>query len=142
MESGLASSAIFIVGGVLVAGASGVAAERRATTVPVRLVGEWAGRVTSADVKREHGAVDIATGDVSGTFWTLTIKKSGASSLSCIRYWSGRVQPAGVSRVHINIGIPYPNVYRWRVTGRRLTLRKVNDSLPVRAAVLQGVWRR
>jgi hypothetical protein len=125
--------AVLVAVAVLVPGASGLAAGTKASGVPAKLVGTWTRKVTSADMKRE-GVTDIA----AGLAWTLTIKKSGAASLAGIRFWTGPVRPAGANRIHINVGFAYPNVYKWRV----LTLTKISEFVPTRAAVLQGVWKR
>jgi hypothetical protein len=77
-----------------------------------------------------------------GTVWTLTIQRTGKASLGGVKFFTGPVIPAGASRVHINVGFFYANVYKWHVSGRLLTLTKINDSLSLRAAVLQGVWKR
>jgi hypothetical protein len=133
-------AAVVLVVALVVPLAGGIEAEAKTSAVPAKLVGQWTRKVSSADVKREH-AVDVATGDVSGTVWTLAIKKSGGASLAGIRYWTGRLRLAGKNRVHIDVGLPYPSIYKWQVSGRQLTLRKVVD-FPLRAAVLQGVWKR
>src|SRR5262245_43202180 len=139
-HAGALAGAIAVLSAVVPV-AGGIASGQRASALPAKLVGTWTRKVTAADVKREN-AVDISTGDVSGTVWTLAIKKSGAASVSGVRYWAGPVRRAGRNRVHIDVGFHYPNVYWWQVSGRQLALRKVNDSLPLRAAVLQGVWKR
>jgi hypothetical protein len=91
--------------------------------VPAKLIGTWTRKVTAADVKREH-ATDIATGDVSGTVWALTINKGGNASLAGVRYWTGPVRGAGLNRVHLDVGLRYPNVYNWQISRRSLTLKR------------------
>jgi hypothetical protein len=128
---------------IVVPAASGISAASKATAVPAKLVGTWTRKVTSADVKREHPT--DPTGDskiAAGQVWRLTIKKSGPATLSGPYYWVGPITPAGANRVHISVYVAYPNVYRWRVSGRLLTLTKISDYLPTRAAVLQGIWKR
>jgi hypothetical protein len=78
----------------------------------------------------------------AGTTWTLTIERNGKSSLAGIKYWTGTVDPAGPRRVHIYVGFYYANLYKWRVSGRELTLTKLNDSVSLRGTVLSGVWKR
>jgi hypothetical protein len=46
------------------------------------------------------------------------------------------------NRVHINLGIPSANVYRWRVFGRLLTFTKLKDGVADREAAMSGVWKR
>jgi len=135
-------SAVGVVAVVIVPGASGVAAESRASAVPAKLVGSWTRKVTRADVKRQHYVTDPFTGNIIGTVWTLAIKKSGDASLAGIRYYTGPVEPVGANRAHFWLGFYDPNMYKWHVSGRRLTLTKVSDSFTLRAAVLTGVWKR
>jgi hypothetical protein len=124
--------------------ASGIAAVRRAHAAPPRLVGQWTRKVTTADVRRErtHLTPQEAIDAGAGTTWTLTIHRNGKSSLAGIKYWTGTVDPAGAGRVHIYAGFYYANVYKWRVSGRVLTLTEVNDSVSLRGTVLSGVWKR
>src|SRR2546426_9034458 len=98
---------------VIVPTASGIAAATQTSTVSSKLVGKWTRKVTSADIKRTGG-----TGVPAGTVCTLTVKKSGGADLECtaIGGFQGTIVPAGVNRIHINLGIPSPDVYRWRVS--------------------------
>jgi hypothetical protein len=140
----LLSSALVLLAVAVVPVASGIAAERGASAVAPKLVGQWTRKVTSADVKREraHMTPQDVIDAGAGIVWTLTIKRNGRASLGGVKYLTGSVIPAGANRVHINVGFLYANVYKWRVSGRLLTLTKVNDSLAIRAAVVQGVWKR
>jgi hypothetical protein len=106
------------------------------------VVGKWKRTVTRADVKRS-GADRVLTGAVC----TLTLEKSGVLNayLVCPRVGAGvagTTRSIGVHRVDINIGAFGPTVYSWRVSGRRLILKKIRDGTPIRAAVLWGVWTR
>ena len=133
------STAVFAVA-VLIGAGSAIAAAAPTRAVPPKLVGKWTRTVTSADVKRTG-----AGGIPAGTVCTLTIKKSGGAGVDCgasVGGFEGTVVPAGTNRVHINLGIPSPNVYKWRVSGRLLTLAKVKDSVPDREAAMGGVWKR
>lgn len=121
---------------------SGMSAVTETSAVPAKLVGTWTRKVTSADVKRENMTDQDVIDAGAGTVWTLRITKRSPASLYGIKYFTGPIIPAGANRVHIFVGFFYPNVYKWRVSGRLLTLTKVNDSLPIRAAVLRGVWKR
>lgn len=121
--------------------ADGVAAPARANVVPAKLVGQWTRTVTTTDLKRTG-----ATGIPAGSVWTLTVKKSGYASLRGVGQgepFVGKIVPAGgANRVHINVGVLFPNVYKWRVSGRLLTFTKINESLPDRGAVMWGVWKQ
>ena len=115
--------------------ASGTGAVVRQHAVPAPLVGTWKRTETTADVNREH-----AKGVAADTVYTLIIKKNGAAVLGSSAYgFQGKVVPAGANRVHINIGAPVQNVYLWHVSGPLLTLKKVKDSEPDRAAAVVGV---
>jgi hypothetical protein len=80
----------------------------------------------------------------AGTACTLTIKKSGGAHLGCtnIGGFDGTIVPASTNRVHLNLGIPSPNVYKWSVSGRLLNFTKVKDTVPDREAAMDGVWKR
>jgi len=121
--------------------ADGIAAPASANAVPAKLVGQWTRTVTTADLKRTG-----ATGIPAGSVWTLTVKKSGAASVRAPGQgapFSGKIVPAGAAnRVHINVGVIFPNVYKWRVSGRQLTFTRISELLPDRAAVFWGVWKR
>jgi hypothetical protein len=125
--------------GVVVPVASGIAAVTQTSAVPAKLVGKWTRKVTSADVKRTGGY-----GVSAGTVCTLTVKRSGVAHLDCtnIGGFGGTIVPAGANRVHINLGIPSPDVYKWRVSGRLLTFTKVKDTVADREAAMEGVWKR
>jgi hypothetical protein len=79
----------------------------------------------------------------AGTVCTLTVKKSGVANLNCtnIGGFDGSLVPAGANRVDIKLGLPDPDVYRWRVSGRLLTFTKVKDTVPDREAAMEG-WKR
>lgn len=119
--------------------ADGIAAATEANAVPAKLVGRWTRKITAADVKRT-GAFEILTGSVC----TLTIKKSGAASVVCtgVGGFDGLIVTAGTNRVHIDLGLPGSNVYRWRVSGRLLTFTRISDPIADRAAAFWGVWKR
>jgi hypothetical protein len=89
-----------------IAGGEAVATQN---AFPAKLVGTWTRTVTAADVKRAG-----SWGVPAGSVWTLTIKKSGASS--AIREgdsepFTGPIIPVGPTRVRINVGLVFPNVY-------------------------------
>lgn len=127
---------------VVVLTAVGCANAETTTTgaVPAKLVGEWTRKVTSADVTRT-GALGVP----AGTVCTLTMKKGGGAGVHCgpsVGGFEGAVVPAGTDRVHINLGISSPSVYKWGVSGRLLTFTKVKDGVSDREAVMEGVWKR
>ena len=138
-RAALRCAAVVLAVAVGIPVASGIAAETKASAVPAKLVGRWTRTVTSADIKRTGGY-----GVAAGTVCTLTIKKGGATHLDCtnIGGFDGNIVAAGVNRVHINLGITSPNVYRWRVSGRLLTFTTLRDDVSDREAAMQGVWKR
>jgi hypothetical protein len=134
-------SVVVLAVAVVVPVTSGIAAGTRARAVPAKLVGTWTRKVTSADVKRANAA-----GIPAGSVCMLTIKKSGIvnASVFCrsVGGFEGVITPAGTNRVHINLGLSNPNVYRWLVSGRLLTFTKIRDPVQDRVAVFWGVWTR
>jgi hypothetical protein len=116
-------------------------AVRETKAVSAKLVGKWTRKITSADVRRSGG---YRYQGIAGAVCTLTIEKSSDAHLDCtiIGSFYGSIVPAGVNRVHINLGAPLPNVYKWRVSGRLLTFTKVRDASSDRAAGMEGVWKR
>jgi hypothetical protein len=126
----LLCSALVLLGFAVVRVASGIAAEREASAVAPKLVGQWTRKVTSADVKREraHMTPQDVIDAGAGIVWTLDDqeKRQGVAGR---REVPRRLRhPGRANRVHSNVGFFYANVYKWRVSGRLLTLTKVNDS--------------
>jgi hypothetical protein len=122
---------------------SGIAAGREASNVDAKLVGKWTRKVTSADVKRAQAFGGVPVGEVV----TLAIKKSGDTKISTGNGdldFSGKVVPAGTGRIHIYVPLVFPNVYRWSVSGQRLTFTPVSVSHGGEdtEAVFWGVWKR
>ena len=137
--------ALVVTAVLIVPVAGGIAAATEASAFPAQLVGRWTRTVTATDLKREG-----VTDPPAGTVFTLTIMKSGAASLSGktpgvkdqTPPFTGPIVPAGANRVHINVAFAFPNVYRWRVSGRLLTFTKISDNFHTNAAVFSGVWKR
>ncbi|MGH3136087.1 MAG: hypothetical protein ACRDPV_06305 [Gaiellaceae bacterium] len=125
------------------AGGSAAAPDVRA--VPAKLVGKWTRKITSSDVFRVQ-----ATSFLAGNGCTLRIWKRGPAHLDCTNLGlTGRILPDGPNLVHILDAGPgvddvfkTTNLYRWRVSARRLTLTTIVDRTPDRAAALWGVWER
>ena len=138
------------VGAVAVLSADGLAATKRTSAFPAQLVGTWTRTVTKADIKGAQvvpGEVDHA---FPGMVVVLVVKKDGAAVLTTkekngTSRWEGRLVPTGPDRFHVaGIPIDVPNVYRWQVSGRLLTLTKISDSevFGLRHAWLIGIWKR
>jgi len=110
-----------------------------ASALPGQLAGTWTRTVTKADVKRTEGAATLI-----GAKCTFTVNANGAAHVGCTRIggFGGTVVAAGRNRVHVNLGIPAPDVYGWYVAGQTLTFTKVSDTVPDREAVFVGVWKR
>jgi hypothetical protein len=132
----LLCSAVVLAVSAVVPVASGIAATTEASAVPSKLVGQWTRAVTFADRNAHGGGAD--------GFCRLTVTKSGAAHLRCINIgtFDGKIASAGTNRVHITLFDATPNVYRWRVSGGRLTLTALTDDTPNRAGVMWGVWKR
>jgi hypothetical protein len=126
---------------VVVPVANGIAASSGKSAVPAQLVGVWTRTVTEADAQHA-GAGQAFVGD----HCRLMIRKTGKDNASVFlgpsSQLAGGIVSAGAGRVHINLGSPAPDVYRWKVTGRLLTLTKIRDDAPDRVAVFAGVWKR
>src|SRR5262245_61148491 len=109
--------------------------------LPAQLVGTWTRTVTAADVKR-----DQSYGGPGGGRWTLTIKANGAASVGSkgLGTFKGPIVAAGPNRVHINVGLVFPNTYSWRVSGRNLTFTKISESRVAtdKLVVFWGTWKR
>jgi hypothetical protein len=135
-RAALLCSAVVLAVSAVVPVASGIAATTEASAVPSKMLGQWTRKVTYADRNAHEGG---AVG-----FCTLTVKKSGAAHLGCINIgrFDGKIVSAGTNRVHITLFDATPNVYRWRVSGGRLTLTALTDDTPARAGVMWGVWKR
>ena len=121
--------------------ANGIAASYEKSVVPAQLVGVWTRTVREADAQHA-GAGQGFVGD----HCRLTIRRTGKDNASVFlapgSELAGGIVSAGAGRVHINLGSPTVSVYRWKVTGRLLTLTKIRDDAPDRVAVFAGVWKR
>ena len=102
-----------------------LASVARSTNVPAQLVGQWSRRVSLADLKRANTGVIPPVVPV-GTACTITIKTSGAFRLACTNLgkYNGQLVPAGANRFYVKVSDPERNVYRWKVSGQSLTLRR------------------
>jgi hypothetical protein len=124
----------------LVAAGGSTAGSTAPSAAPPKLVGRWTRTVTAADLARTpSNFVQI------GSVWTLIVKKNGAflvGSAQTVGAIPGTIVPAGATRVHIKGGTPAPDVYGWRVSGKRLTFTKIKDTDADRAVVFLGTWHR
>ena len=126
-------SALVLAVAVIIPVASGIAATTHTGAVPAKLVGRWS---------RSANAATFAS-------WSMVIKKSGAVAF---------YQP-GTSYVdftttfnatmggRLNVGVvpicQTKAVYRWKVSGKLLTIKKVSDpQCPDRVGLYSGVWQR
>ena len=117
-----------------------VAAATRPGTVSPRLVGRWTRTVTKADVNRVTG-----TSVTAGSTFVLTVLRNGRAIVNSPTFGrnEGTISAAGVSRIHFAIGAPPTATFRWKVTGRRLTLTPASDRNFVDTnVILTGVWTR
>ena len=131
-----------VLAAFVVASVGAVAGLAHVGNIPTQLVGKWKRTVTSADVERSGTRLIPA-----GTVCTLTVQKSGALNLyldcpSLGAGVAGTARSLGAHRVDMNVAAFGPTVYRWRVSGRQLTLTKIKDRKPIRAVVLWGRWTR
>ena len=130
--------------------ANGFAAVAGKNAFPPQLVGTWTRTLTKADVKRAQVVPVEVDHARAGLVVRLIVKSNGAAELKPrgdngpVRF-QGRLVPVGTDRVHI-AGMPLdvPNVYRWRVSGRLLTMAKISDRdiSGLRDAWFVGVWHR
>jgi hypothetical protein len=123
----------------IIAVASATAAAMRSATFPAQIVGTWTRTVTKADVTREE-----AYGPLAGSACTLTVQRSGAAHVACPKIQSaftGSFVPKGTNRIQIEFADQNPNSYSWRVSGKRLFLKKLKDANADRAATMSGTWK-
>src|SRR4051795_3123194 len=115
-----------------------VVATASASPPPQQLIGKWTRTVTQADVQREH-----VSNVIPGLTWTLVVTQHGSSATTGggapLR---GSVVPSNATQVNIELGQQKPNLYQWRRSGKKLTLRAVVEPVSSRAAVLVGVWKK
>lgn len=128
--------------------ANGIAAATATSSFPPKLVGTWTRTLTKADIKRAQVVPAEVDHAYPGLVVRLIVKKNGAAEAKLGREsgpirWQGRLVPVGTDRFHV-AGIPLdvPNVYRWRVSGRLLTVAKISDRdiTGLRDAWFVGVW--
>jgi hypothetical protein len=123
----------------LVPAVSAIAATAQTNTFPPPLVGTWTRTVSQADVTREQGFSGLA-----GSRCTLIVHASGSAHIGCpqVVNFTGKLVPEGTNRVQIAFADVNPNTYTWRVSGPHLTLTKIKDPTPDRAATMSGTWTR
>ena len=114
------------------------------SAVDSMLVGKWTRKITKADVARAPGALILLAGKTAA----IVVAKSGHFAFDegiggNLGKGDGAIVPAGPHRIHINYedGAP-PNLYRWHVSGGKLTLTKLRDPNPNSVAIYSGVWKR
>jgi hypothetical protein len=114
--------AVVLVAGLACSSGSAIASERSA--LPQQVVGTWTRTVTTADVARVK-----TNGVTAGSFWTLIVQKNGSAMVGGNGgQYTGMLVPVGTTRIHVKMGDPTPNVYGWRLAGRRLTLTRIKDA--------------
>ena len=135
-KAGLRSSTVVVAVAVVVSVASGTAGAADSKVVPANLVGRWSRNV------------EDATFPFPGV-WSMVIKKNGTVAF---------YQPGGSSvdftttfdatvNGRLNVGTvpicPTKAVYRWKTSGKRLTITKVSDKqCTTRVKLYAGVWKR
>jgi hypothetical protein len=125
------------------------AATKSAGAFPRQLVGTWTRMVKKADIAGAHVPPSEAGEVYPGLDLMLVVGEDGAASLKTAGpqgggRWTGRLARIGTDRLRITIPFDFPNVYRWRVSGRLLSLAKISDSdrIGARPAWFTGVWKR
>ncbi len=135
---GLRLGALLIVLPVVVAGTAAAGA----SSVPRALLGKYS-RTISAKALARTGYPQGA-----GT-WTITFRKDAtvfvqappATGLSS--YQQLTATSAGVLTLRDEFCVPHnKGTYRWKVTGKTLTLTNVNDKCYDRSTVMTGSWKR
>jgi hypothetical protein len=113
---------------------SGIGATMASDGVSPKLVGRWSRNV--------H-----ATTFPSGV-WSMAIKKSGAVAFyqpmnSSVDFTTSfKTTDGGKVSVGTVPICPTTAVYRWKVSGARLTITKVSDTCSDRVRLYSGVWKR
>jgi hypothetical protein len=138
-----ASAAALLVGGVVVGGRAAAAPDSqssvslRAAKLPSHLVGSWTRYVTAADWARAGVTTEPphrfsmyvpADGSVAVAEMYVRFSPLSGNRLAI----SGRFPVCGKSR----------GIYRWTVSGRHLTLTKLQDSCGDAVGLWVGVWTR
>ena len=142
--------AALLTAALIVPVACGTAAAEEASAVPTKLVGRWSRNVTAADVRRVPGS--LATPGV----YSMTIKRSGvlgiyfpAGAPEFVKPPKGAPNRTGTvsatpdGRMVIVLDCPADKgLYRWKVSGRLLTITLVKEPCTEQAPVFWGVWKR
>ena len=126
-------TAVLLTAAFIVPTASGIAATTESNGVPQKLVGRWV---------RDAKATTFPS-------WSMLIKKSGAVAF----YQPGSSYVDFTTTFNATVGgrlnvgtVPICStkaVYRWKVSGRLLTITKVSDKkCPDRVKLYSGVWKR
>ena len=128
--------AVVLMAALVVPVAGGIAAETESNVVPQQLVGRWSRNVKAAAFPFPG-------------VWSMVIKKSGAVAfyrpgVSSVDFTTAFNASASG---RLNVGtVPIcatKAVYRWKVSGKLLTITKVSDKqCPDRVTLYAGVWKR
>ena len=118
--------------------ASGSAFAGEEAAFPQQLTGKWTRTVAAADTAREN-----TNGVTAGSFWTLIVQKDGTAIVGGNGgQYSGKLVPAGATRIHAKMGDPTPNVYAWRIAQNHLTLTRLKNPDGDRSTIFWGTWQR
>lgn len=138
-----ATAAALLVGCVAVGGRAAAATDSRssvtvrAARLPSQLVGSWRRRVTAADWARA-GVTDEPPANFS-----MYVPADGSVAVAEMYV---RFSPLSGNRLVISGRFPdcgkSKGIYRWSVSGRHLTLTKLQDSCGKAWALWVGVWTR
>jgi hypothetical protein len=106
-----------------------------AAKVPAKLVGTWSRTVTDADWQR--------VGKPGGSTGRFSLNIATGGDLVFAEFLGTISSSSGYHRVSVG-GVcgSSKGIYRWKVSGRKLTLTKVHDKCADAAAVLAGIWTR
>jgi hypothetical protein len=122
---------------VLLASAAGEASARATAKVPSPLLGAWGRTITAAQWKQ----AGIATEPTA--HFSMLVSADG--SVIVAEATDVRFTPLSGNRIRISHAYgcgKKTGVYQWSVTGKKLTLTKLQDSCTYGWALYAGVWTR
>jgi hypothetical protein len=132
------ASRVFLVAVATLAIASSTAPAATAV-VPAKLLGKYSRTIAAKVLVRTSSPEPTAV-------WSLTFHKDGTAFIQGPNAFSAYQRfsalPGGRITFRSDFCSPPTGSYRWRISGRRLTLTTVADRCGDRSVVLTGVWKR
>jgi hypothetical protein len=137
---------VVLAGSLVVPVTSGIAAATRTGAVPKTIAGAWSRKLTKPGlpfgvwtmVIKKGGRVDFYTPDRLYSPGCIAKRTCTPDSSTIFTFTGGRLTIASAPPCGVTKG-----TYAWKVTGRLLTLRAINDrNCAPRQVLMNGVWKR